>query len=158
MAWGQAHGPDLVFQGVGQGADPLNAMDENEGNTLRIWNFGGDPELAHERSTFHGHSGYNAYAVDIGTEDDANTSEFESMPTHRSGQEPPGGHLADHNVNHESHVSHLNTNDANLNIYARVCFCDGSRNFNPREEDPFVMEEIVPESPSLCPSTTPWLF
>ena len=112
---GQAYGPDLVSQGVGQGVDPLNAMDGNEGNTLRVRNFGGGPELAHERSTVHAHSGYNANVVDLGTGDDANTSEFEYMSIHGSGQGPPGGHLVDHNVNHESHASHLNTNDADLN-------------------------------------------
>jgi len=50
----------------------------------RIWEYGilvvtFRLELAHERSTGHGHSGYKAYAVDLGTGDDANTSKFEYM-------------------------------------------------------------------------------
>ena len=104
-----------MFQGVGQGVDPLYAMDANEGNNLRIWNFGGDPELAHERSTVHGHSGYNASAMDLGTGDDTNTSEIEYMPSHRPRQGPPEGQLVDHNNNHEGHASHMNTNDVDLN-------------------------------------------
>ena len=43
---GETYRPYLVFQGVELGADPLNAIDGNEGSNLRIWNFGGDRELA----------------------------------------------------------------------------------------------------------------
>ena len=111
----ETYGLNLGFEGIGQGVDPLYAMDANEGNNLRIWNFGFDPELAHEPSTVHGHSGYNAYAVDLGTGDDTNTSEFEDMPSHTPGQLPPEGQLVDHNNNHEGHASHMNTNDADLN-------------------------------------------
>jgi hypothetical protein len=31
IASGQAYGPNLVFEDVGQGADPMNAMDPKEG-------------------------------------------------------------------------------------------------------------------------------
>ena len=109
IACGQAYGTNRGFQGARQGVDSMNAMDWNEGNNLGIWNVGGDPELAHEQSRGHGHNGYKAYAVDLGTRDDANTSEFEYM----SGQGPPGGH---HNADHEGNAFHLNTNVADLNM------------------------------------------
>ena len=81
-ACSQSYEPDLGFHDVGHDADPMNAMDGNEENNLRIWNFGGNPKLAQKRSIGHGHSGYKAYAMDLGTWDDANTSEFEYMSTH----------------------------------------------------------------------------
>jgi hypothetical protein len=88
-------------------------MDGNKGNNLKIHNFGGNPELAHERLTSHGHSGYKVYAIYLRTGDDAKTSKFEYMLVHKPGQGPFGGHL--------------------VNEPARVCRCDGRRNFSPRE-------------------------
>ena len=111
----QAYGPDFGFQGVGQGVDPMNAKHGNERNNLRIWNFGGNLELGQDQLTNYGRSGYKVYAVDFAIDDDANTSEFECMLVHKPEQGPPRGHLVNHNVNHEGHASHLNTNDANLN-------------------------------------------
>jgi hypothetical protein len=32
ISCGQAYGPNLGFQSVGHGADPMNAMDSREGN------------------------------------------------------------------------------------------------------------------------------
>ena len=36
MACGQTHGPNLGFQGVGQGADLMNVMDPRKGKNLII--------------------------------------------------------------------------------------------------------------------------
>ena len=67
MACDQTYGSHLRFQGVGQRINLMNAIDGKEGDNLGIWNFGGDTELAHERSTCHRHNGYKVYAADLGT-------------------------------------------------------------------------------------------
>lgn len=91
-------------------------MNPRKGNNFRAWNFDGDPQLAQERRRGQGHGCYEAYAVDLGAEDEAHTWEFEDMATHSHGQGPARGHPTNINVDHEGHASHLNANDADFTL------------------------------------------